>query len=149
MAPEILECEGNGYDEKIDIWAFGITIIELVTGSPPYHGTTFMSAIMAIIESDPPTLEGVEGVHPEIARLVQVCLQKDPALRPSALELKENFKSLWGKAKNHKQLCKYFAPILSNQSYTNNSTGTLETKKDAIIWDFSGLGEDEEKLPAM
>lgn len=41
-APEVFL--GGGYDERIDIWALGVTIFKLITGFTPfeseYHSTT-------------------------------------------------------------------------------------------------------------
>ena len=34
MAPELYE---ESYDEKVDIYAFGMTMVEMITGMMPYH----------------------------------------------------------------------------------------------------------------
>lgn len=54
MAPEIIDGNQHGYGLAVDIWALGITCIELAMGKPPYYDETGMSAIMKIIRDDPP-----------------------------------------------------------------------------------------------
>ena len=39
MSPEMLN--GKEYDKKTDIWSFGITVIEMAEGQPPFHDTRF------------------------------------------------------------------------------------------------------------
>ena len=34
MSPEL--CAGRKFNEKVDIWAFGITLLELADGEPPH-----------------------------------------------------------------------------------------------------------------
>ncbi|KAJ3622570.1 hypothetical protein Zmor_004504 [Zophobas morio] len=58
MAPEIIELRGAC--EESDIWSLGCTVIELLTGYPPYFHMAPMPAMYAIVQNDlPPFPEGL------------------------------------------------------------------------------------------
>eukprot|EP00834_Sanchytrium_tribonematis_P006318 NODE_455_length_7230_cov_0.733277.p2 type:complete len:782 gc:universal NODE_455_length_7230_cov_0.733277:3839-6184(+) len=83
MAPEIVEL--NGATTASDIWSLGSTVIELLTGNPPYIEHSAMSALFRIVQDDCPPLP------PQASEIVkdflQQCFQKDPNLRVTAQKL--------------------------------------------------------------
>lgn len=81
MSPEQVR-DSKTVDARTDIWPLGATLHELLTGAPPFSGTTF-SALCAAIISDPPSplREERSDAPAELEAAILQCLEKDPARR--------------------------------------------------------------------
>ncbi|KIY51836.1 kinase-like protein, partial [Fistulina hepatica ATCC 64428] len=95
MAPEVIELKGAS--TKSDIWSLACTVIELLTGRPPYAEiTNSMTVMFRIVEDEKPPIPA--ECSPLLQDFLNLCFNKDPSKRPSAdilcehLWLKEN----WG-----------------------------------------------------
>jgi serine/threonine protein kinase len=83
MAPEVIEMAGSG--TASDIWSVGCTVVELLTGSPPYFDLGTMSALFNIVEDEHPPLP--PNISSELTDFLLKCFQKDPTKRPTAEQL--------------------------------------------------------------
>ncbi|GAA5991205.1 hypothetical protein JCM10908_006586 [Rhodotorula pacifica] len=91
MAPEVVE--RKAYDSKADIWSFGITALELASGRAPNSLFPPAKALSKTIMDDPPELDREGGKYKyskAMKAMIDSCLQKDPALRPTAEKLLEH-----------------------------------------------------------
>lgn len=83
MAPEIIELQGAS--TKSDIWSVGCTVIELLTGKPPYFDLAQMTALFRIVQDETPPLP--EASPPCLDFLRNGCFKKQVNFRKSAEDL--------------------------------------------------------------
>jgi len=88
--PTYMSPEQGGSEEatdKSDVYSLGILAFELLVGHPPFEGLPV--AVMASHVNDvPPRVDSLrDGVSPELATLIEKCLLKDPAKRPTAQDI--------------------------------------------------------------
>ncbi|XP_063851203.1 LOW QUALITY PROTEIN: neither inactivation nor afterpotential protein C-like [Scylla paramamosain] len=93
MAPEVIECEQKqdvDYDNRCDVWALGITAIELGDGAPPNADVHPVRALFQIVRNPPPTLKRHSDWTQEYNDFIAECLVKTPDHRPVMVEVLEH-----------------------------------------------------------
>lgn len=58
MSPELIQ--GDGYTNKVDIWSFGITLLEMADGEPPFFNEPPLKALLLIHNGTSPTVKNPE-----------------------------------------------------------------------------------------
>jgi serine/threonine protein kinase len=80
VAPEQLR--GGAAEAQSDLWALGVMLYEMLTGSPPFRGDHELSVLDAVLHHEPsPPSAGAAGIAPELDQLTAALLQKDPGDR--------------------------------------------------------------------
>ncbi|XP_058100256.1 mitogen-activated protein kinase kinase kinase 5-like isoform X2 [Magnolia sinica] len=91
MAPEVMQAmmqKEAGYDHAVDIWSLGCTIIEMLTGKPPWSEFEGAAAMFKVLKNESPPIP--DTLSPEGKNFIQFCLRRNPAERPSASKLLEH-----------------------------------------------------------
>ncbi|HMB81523.1 MAG TPA: protein kinase, partial [Vicinamibacterales bacterium] len=80
MSPE--QVRGLTADHRSDLFAFGVVLYEMLSGTRAFHGDTAMDAMTAILKDQPTELPIAERkIPPALARIVDRCLEKNPTAR--------------------------------------------------------------------
>ncbi|PSC67730.1 Serine threonine-kinase dst1 [Micractinium conductrix] len=88
MAPEVIQV--SQYDGKVDIWALGISTIEMAEQFPPRWRVNPNRVIFQVVKDPPPRLADKERWSLTFQDFVAQCLQKDPRTRPTARYLQQH-----------------------------------------------------------
>ncbi|XP_015961289.1 serine/threonine-protein kinase STY13 [Arachis duranensis] len=88
MAPELYSTvtlrqgEKKHYNNKVDVYSFGIVLWELLTNRMPFEGmSNLQAAYAAAFKQERPSMP--EDISPDLAFIIQSCWVEDPNLRPS------------------------------------------------------------------
>lgn len=80
MAPEVLQ--GHDFNEKADVYAFGIILWEFETRGEPFKDhVDYEQFKKAVVGGERPPLS--EDCEPSLQKLIQSCWQYDHIRRPS------------------------------------------------------------------
>jgi serine/threonine protein kinase len=75
MSPE--QASGQSVDKRTDLWAFGVVLLEMLTGRPVFEGETVAHVLAAVLARDTDLSALPARTPTPIRRLLRRCLEKD------------------------------------------------------------------------
>ncbi len=75
MPPE--QARGLAVDKRADIWAFGVMLFEMLSGTRPFAGATLTDTLAAVMTAEPDWTRLPAGTPAALVQLTRRCLQKD------------------------------------------------------------------------
>ncbi|GLU07873.1 hypothetical protein SLE2022_248120 [Rubroshorea leprosula] len=93
MAPELLNGSSSRVSEKVDVFSFGISMWEILTGEEPYADMHCGAIIGGILKNTlrPPIPERCD---PGWKKLMEQCWSPDPETRPSFTEITNRLRAM-------------------------------------------------------
>lgn len=93
-APEVIK--RKEYGPEVDVWAFGITVVEMLDGAPPYATEEPLKVLFLILVNGTPELKAPDVLSDELKDFLANCLDVDVASRstmPELVEVRVSFSS--------------------------------------------------------
>ena len=79
MAPE--QAKGRSVDKRADIWAFGVVLFEMLSGTRGYEAEDVSETLAAVLTRDVDWTKLPAATPPRLSALVRDCLVRDPKQR--------------------------------------------------------------------
>jgi len=134
MAPELF-MSNNSQSRASDVYAFGMTILEVYTGKPPFSTNGYINDIQVLVAVNsgvmpkrPTTQTLVCALSDELWGLVERCWQSHPDERPNLNRITEELDSL---------------------ASLTSETGIWDTQSGNLGPDYYGAEVEEEEVPEL
>jgi len=93
MAPELMR--GEKYNEKIDVYSFGIMLYEMITNEIPFKELNQMQLLMEVaVKNQRPNLKSTVTCSAPLHTLMTNCWDENPKNRPSFQQIIEILRAL-------------------------------------------------------
>jgi serine/threonine-protein kinase len=137
MAPE--QVRGKRVDARADLYAFGLVLFELVSGSHPFDYAKGTDAVLdAHLTKTPVSLASVvPGVPSALSRLVAQLLAKDPCQRPASAE--DVIESLRGRTLKANPGSGPYPG--SPAAFSRGAPQAIEARRPVLPWTHALLGK--------
>jgi predicted ATPase len=129
VAPEQLR--GARPDHRADLWAFGVTLYEVLTGRRPFDGDSHASVMHAVLYG---TAVPVSALRPDVPAalnaLIAELLAKDPAHRPASAEaISERLRAI-ARGDRHVAMTERAATQMANSAVPEHLTQLIGREDD-------------------
>lgn len=131
MAPEIIS--RLDYDEKVDVWSYGVLLYEIVTCKKPFNGKTRKDLQKNILKNDILYVPYVDSLG-AISKIILGCLVKDSTDRLSSHDIRKIDKINYNLAVSEIQLRDWKINQLEHKiEKLENATIMIETESKKYI----------------
>ena len=112
MAPE--QVQTSTYDQRIDVYALGVVLFEMLANRLPYHGSSEPTVLRRLMDNDPEPWRRANGLSAPLGPIVRAATHPNPAERTlSAAQLHAALVPLRDESKAREQLTALVAEAIA------------------------------------